>query len=339
MGNLGTTHSEPAGRGGRHRRRRGVTNGPAEQGGISGPAAQGVTGDSTPPGINGGFGQGGSGVPSGSHPGPGKAGRNLPAAVGVSLGLAAVVLVPLFVFKPLFIVVIAAAVVVGVWELTRAIGAAEARPPLVPLLVGGVGSLLLAAFTGAEGLVVGLLLTVIAVLLWRIADDPVGFQRDVSTAALVAAYVPFLAGFAVLLTTPDDGHWRVIAFIATVACSDIGGYAAGVLFGKHPMAPSVSPKKSWEGMGGSLLACSVGGVCFLVFLLDGQWWQGVVFGLCLAVAATLGDLAESMIKRDLGIKDMGSLLPGHGGLMDRLDSLLVAAPVAYLLLGWFVPPV
>jgi phosphatidate cytidylyltransferase len=110
-----------------------------------------------------------------------------------------------------------------------------------------------------------------------------------------------------------------------------------VLFGKHPMAPTVSPKKSWEGMGGSLLACALGGVGFMVFAFDGQWWQGVLFGLAIAVAATLGDLAESMIKRDLGIKDMGSLLPGHGGLMDRLDSLLAAAPVAYLLLTLFAP--
>ena len=103
------------------------------------------------------------------------------------------------------------------------------------------------------------------------------------------------------------------------------------------MAPTVSPKKSWEGMGGSLLACAIGGACFLVFFFDGAWWQGVIFGLAIAVAATFGDLAESMIKRDLGIKDMGSLLPGHGGLMDRLDSLLAAAPVAYLLLSVFVP--
>jgi phosphatidate cytidylyltransferase len=251
--------------------------------------------------------------------------------------LAAIVLVPLFVFKPAFVLVIIGAIIVGVWELVRAINAVEARPPLPPLLVGGVGTMVLAYETGVEALTIGLVLTVIAVLLWRLADGPVGFQRDVTAAALVAAYVPFLAGFAVLLMLPADGQWRVIAFIATVVCSDTGGYLAGVLFGKHPMAPTVSPKKSWEGMGGSLLACAIAGVCFLTLAFDGQWWQGVLFGLAIAVAATLGDLAESMIKRDLGIKDMGSLLPGHGGLMDRLDSLLAAAPVAYLLLSLFVP--
>ena len=109
--------------------------------------------------------------------------------------------------------------------------------------------------------------------------------------------------------------------------SDIGGYAAGVLFGKHPMAPSVSPKKSWEGFAGSVVACVVGGVALVVrWLLDGPWWAGVVLGAVAAVGATLGDLCESMIKRDLGIKDMGSILPGHGGLMDRLDSLLHRRP-------------
>jgi phosphatidate cytidylyltransferase len=269
---------------------------------------------------------------------PGKAGRNLPVAIGVGVGLAAVIVVPLFAYKPAFMLVVIAAVVVGVWEMVRAISAAEARPPLVPLLVGSVGSLLLAWFTGPEALPIGLILTVIAVLLWRLADGPVGFQRDVTAAALVAAYVPFLAAFAVLMLLPADGQWRIVAFIATVVCSDVGGYVFGVLFGRHPMAPTVSPKKSWEGMAGSLLTCAVAGAGFLVFLFDGQWWHGVLYGLAIAVAATMGDLAESMIKRDLGIKDMGSLLPGHGGLMDRLDSLLLAAPVAYLLLSYFAPP-
>jgi phosphatidate cytidylyltransferase len=271
------------------------------------------------------------------QPAPSKAGRNLPVAVGVGVGLGLLVLVPLFTYKPAFVLVLIAAVVVGVWELVRAINAAEARPPLPPLLVGGVGTMALAYWTGEEALPVALVLTVIAVMLWRLADGPVGFQRDVTAAALVAAYVPFLAGFAVLLLLPDDGDLRVIAFIATVVCSDVGGYAAGVLFGRHPMAPAVSPKKSWEGMAGSLLACAASGACFLVLGFGGQWWQGVLFGLAIAIAATLGDLAESMIKRDLGIKDMGSLLPGHGGLMDRLDSLLVAAPVAYFLLSLFAP--
>jgi phosphatidate cytidylyltransferase len=329
MTDLDTT--QPRGRGGRHRRKRGGLGGSAARGGAR---DAGAPPEVLPPASAGPNGStSAAGVPPAS-----KAGRNLPVAIAVGVGLGALVLVPLFAYRPIFVLVIAAAVVVGVWELVRAISAAEARPPLVPLLVGSGGTMLLAWFSGAEALTIGLVLTVIAVLLWRLADGPVGFQRDVTAAALVAAYVPFLAGFAVLLLLPDDGALRVIAFIATVVCSDTGGYIFGVLFGRHPMAPTVSPKKSWEGMAGSLLACAIGGVCFFVFGFDALWWQGVIFGFAIAIAATLGDLAESMIKRDLGIKDMGSLLPGHGGLMDRLDSLLLAAPVAYLLLELFAPP-
>ena len=330
MAELDTTRPGQRGQGGRHRRRRGAAGSTAGR-------------DSAPvdsPTIPVRLPAGGVAAPSpnGDEPATSKAGRNLPVAIGVGVGLGAVVLVPLFTYRPVFVFVIAAAVVVGVWEMVRAISAAEARPPLVPLLVGGAGTMFLAWFSGAEALAVGLVLTVIAVLLWRLADGPVGFQRDVTAAALVAAYVPFLAGFAVLLLIPSDGELRIIAFIATVVCSDVGGYVFGVLFGRHPMAPTVSPKKSWEGMAGSLLACAAGGACFLVFFFDEAWWKGVLYGLAIAVAATLGDLAESMIKRDLGIKDMGSLLPAHGGLMDRLDSLLTAAPVAYLLLVVFAAP-
>jgi phosphatidate cytidylyltransferase len=150
-------------------------------------------------------------------------------------------------------------------------------------------------------------------------------------------YLPFLAGFAALLLREDDGADRVVVFILLTVLSDIGGYAVGVLFGRHPMAPSISPKKSWEGAAGSALFSAVGGAIALPALLGGAAWEGAVAGLALMLVATLGDLGESMIKRDLGIKDMGRLLPGHGGMMDRLDSLLLAAPVAYLLLSWFVP--
>jgi phosphatidate cytidylyltransferase len=120
--------------------------------------------------------------------------------------------------------------------------------------------------------------------------------------------------------------------------SDVGGYAFGVVFGKHPMAPSVSPKKSWEGFAGSVLTCVVGGAIAVPLLVHGPWWGGAVLGACAAVAATVGDLTESTIKRDLGIKDMSTILPGHGGAMDRLDSLLLVAPIAWALLQVLVPP-
>jgi len=160
--------------------------------------------------------------------------------------------------------------------------------------------------------------------------------RDVTAAVFTAAYVPFLAGFAALMTAPDDGPRRITAFIATVVCSDVGGYAAGVLFGRHPMAPTVSPKKSWEGFAGSMVATIAVGVWLVSSFLGGDWWVGVILGVITAVMATLGDLCESVIKRDLGIKDMSQVIPGHGGLMDRLDSLLATIAPIWLVLYYLV---
>jgi phosphatidate cytidylyltransferase len=268
---------------------------------------------------------------------PGRAGRDMVAAIGVGAGLGAVILLSLLVYRPAFLLVLGVAILVGVVELTRALQAGGVRAPLVPVLAGTVAMLALAWTRGASGLVVAFLLTVLAVLLWRLGDGPDGYLRDASAGVLVALYVPLLAGFAVLLLVPDDGAARVLAFIATVVGNDVGGFAAGVLFGKHPMAPSVSPKKSWEGMAGSVLACVLVATPIVTLALGGPWWGGVLFGVALAVSATVGDLGESLIKRDLGIKDMGRLLPGHGGIMDRLDSLLPSAAVAYLLLSVVAP--
>ncbi len=267
----------------------------------------------------------------------GRAGRNLRAAIAVGVGLVAVIVASLVLWRPAFLGVLTAAIVVAVVELTGALKAGRFRAPLVPLLVGTVAMEALAWTRGPTGLVVGFLVTALAVVLWRLADGPDGYLRDAGSGVLVAAYVPLLAGFAVLLLVPDDGAARVLAFIATVIASDVGGYAAGVLFGKHAMAPSISPKKSWEGMAGSVLACMLVATPFIVLWLDGPWWGGLVFGAAMAASATIGDLGESLIKRDLGIKDMGNLLPGHGGIMDRLDSLLPSAAVAYLLLSMLAP--
>jgi phosphatidate cytidylyltransferase len=265
------------------------------------------------------------------------AGRNLSAAIGVGVALALLVLGTLFTYRFGFVVLLVVCIAIAVWELVRAVGRAGAHPPLVPLLAGVLAMDLLSWFRGSGALTVAFLLTAVGCTVWRLADGPVGYLRDVSTAVFIALYVPFLAGFAVLLAVPDDGARRVVTFIATVVCSDVGGYAAGATLGRHPMAPTVSPAKSWEGFAGSTVACVLGGTALLTLLFDTTWWQGALFGLAIVVTATLGDLGESMIKRDLGIKDMGSLLPGHGGLMDRLDSLLPAAAVSWLLLSAFAP--
>jgi phosphatidate cytidylyltransferase len=263
-----------------------------------------------------------------------RAGRNLPAAIAVGLALGALITVPLFSpYRWVFIGVLVAAVAVGTWEVVTALRSLGAQPPPVPLLVGGALMVVVAYREGSEALFVGLVLTVLACVVFRLADPAEGILRDVSAATLTAVYVPFLAGFAALLAEPPNGPRLVTVFVATVVCSDVGGYAAGVLFGKHPMAPSVSPKKSWEGFAGSATACAVAGAVFFPTLLDASPLLGVVYGLAVVLSATLGDLGESMVKRDIGIKDMGNLLPGHGGLMDRLDSLLPTAPVAWLLLS------
>jgi phosphatidate cytidylyltransferase len=268
---------------------------------------------------------------------PGRAGRNLPAAIAVGVLLGAVVLVTLFMYRPAFLGVLAAAVSVGIWEMVRAVRPSGARPPLVPLLAGGLVMVGLGWFAGPDALSLGLLVTILATMVWRLADGPAGYQRDISAATLIAVYVPFLAGFAGPLVVADDGQWRVLVTLAAVVLSDTGGYVAGVFFGQHQMAPTISPKKSWEGLAGSLVAAALGSALLLYFLLDVEVWWGAVFGLAVSMAAVLGDLAESMLKRDLRIKDMSNLLPGHGGLMDRLDSILFAVPTAYLLLTVLAP--
>ncbi|MDX6273274.1 MAG: phosphatidate cytidylyltransferase [Frankiales bacterium] len=269
--------------------------------------------------------------------GHGRAGRDLPVAIAVGLGLGALVLLTLFFARPWFQLIIVLAVGIGLVELRDALGTVRIRPPLVPLLAGAIAMPVAAYADGAEALVVALLLTVSAIVAWRLVEGPVGYLPDVAAGVLAAVYVPFCAGFCALLVAPSDGARRVIIFIAAVVCSDVGGYAAGVLWGRHRLAPLVSPKKSWEGLAGSAVTCMVAGGIMLPTMLGGAVWQGVVYGLAVVASATVGDLGESMVKRDLGIKDMGRLLPGHGGLMDRLDSLLPTAPVAWLLLVWFVP--
>ena len=276
-------------------------------------------------------------LPTTDRPAGGRAGRNLGAAIGVGLSLGAVIVASLLLWRPAFVGVVTIAILIGVYELTHALRAGRFRAPLIPLLVGALAMEGLAWSRGPTGLVVGFLLTVLAVVVWRLADGPTGYLRDASSGVLVAMYVPLLAGFAVLLVVPDDGVARALAFIATVVASDVGGYAAGVLIGKHPMAPSISPKKSWEGFGGSVVGCMIVSTPILALALDAPWWAGLVYGPAIAVSATVGDLGESLIKRDLGIKDMGNLLPGHGGLMDRLDSLLPSAALAYLLLSLLAP--
>ncbi len=266
---------------------------------------------------------------------PSRAGRNLRAAIVVGLLLGGLAVVTLFTVKVIFLIYVAAVVALGLWELTRALEVRGVRLPLVPVGAGGAVMLGLAYYSGERPLVAALALTAIAVLAWRMAGGSAGYLQDVTAGIFALVYLPLMASFAALMLAAPDGSRCVLAWIVVTICSDIGGYLVGSLLGRHPMAAVISPHKTWEGFAGSALACVVAGVLLLVLLLHGTWWQGVVLGVAAVGAATLGDLSESMIKRDLQIKDMGTLLPGHGGVLDRIDSLLVTAPVVWLLLVVF----
>ena len=266
-----------------------------------------------------------------------RAGRNLPAAIGVGLLLGLFVILCLFWRRELFIVLATAAVCVGVWELVSALRHADVKVPLIPAVLGTVAMLTSAFFGGSEALLVTFALTCVLILLWRGSDGARGAATDVICGFFVAAYPGLIAGFSMLMLAPADGAWRVFTFLAVTVASDIGGYAVGVLIGRHPIAPKISPKKSWEGFAGSVAFCVVVGIACVVYALGGQWWVGLALGVVVAIAATIGDLIESTIKRDLQIKDMSNILPGHGGILDRLDSLILAAPVTWGVLVAFVP--
>jgi len=266
------------------------------------------------------------------------AGRDLGAAIGVGVGLGAVIVASLFIVKAVFVGVIAVAVVVGLWELTSRLEERKGiKAPLVPLALGGAAMVVAGYVRGAEGAWVAMALTALAVLVWRMTEPPEGYLKDVTAGVFAAFYVPFLATFVAMMLTADDGPRRVLTFLLLTVVSDTGAYAIGWRFGKHKLAPRISPGKTREGLFGAVsFAMAAGALCMQFLIEDGTWWQGLILGLAVAASATLGDLGESMIKRDLGIKDMGTLLPGHGGIMDRLDSLLPTAPVVWLLLVIFV---
>jgi phosphatidate cytidylyltransferase len=250
----------------------------------------------------------------------------------------AVVVASLFVRKEAFVVLTVIAVGAGLWELAQAFGRRGIHFPLLPLIVGDVGILVSAYTAGAEALFVAFLLTVGGVVVWRVLDgNGEAALRDATAGTFAAAYLPFLAGFVMLLLAMPDGASRVLLFILLCVASDTGGYAVGSLIGRHPLAPSVSPHKTWEGLLGSMVLACVVGVVGLQLLFHGDPLVGVFLGVATVVTASIGDLAESMLKRDLELKDMGSLLPGHGGVLDRIDSMLLTAPAVYLILNVLQP--
>lgn len=266
-----------------------------------------------------------------------RAGRNLPAAIAVGTLLGGG-LIAILLFAPyLWLGLVAAAVAIATHEVTRRLREAGYQIPIVPLLVGGQATLWLTWPFGATGALAGFAGTVVVCMIWRLVGQglnhtPQNYSRDIATTVFLATWVPLFASFGALLIYPEDGAARVFCLMLGVVFSDIGGYIGGVLFGKHLMAPAISPKKSWEGLAGSLLFGVTASVLAVVFLLDKPWWAGVALGIMLVITGTLGDLVESQFKRDLGIKDMGSLLPGHGGMMDRIDAMLPSAVATWIVL-------
>jgi phosphatidate cytidylyltransferase len=273
-----------------------------------------------------------------SEPAPAKTrtGRNLPVAIAVSVVLGGLAVLTLLTVKATFLLYMGAIVIVALWELNRALGSRGIFFPLVPVVAGGTAIVTLGYWFGVTDALAALALTFVALLAWRLRGGATGYVRDVTASVFALVYLPLPALFVALMLLRPDGDKRALLFLILTVCSDVGGYFAGIGFGRHLMAPAISPKKTWEGFSGSAVACLAAGAVGLTLLLHGRLWEGLLLGAAAVAVATLGDLVESMIKRDLQIKDMGSVLPGHGGVLDRIDALLLMAPVVWLLLDVFI---
>ncbi|MCA4133722.1 phosphatidate cytidylyltransferase [Arthrobacter sp. M4] len=313
------------------------------------PATPGQPGDGAAPGAGRNGRRKSPQAKAQSNPTP-KAGRNLPAAVGVGLSMLVVVLGGLVLLPLGFVLLTTAFTVFGVWEIFRALQGRGTTLPIVPVMTGTVAIPLAAYFGGQESQLFALLLSSAAVMLWRTIEGAAGAPRSIFAGVFTLAWVPFLISFALLPlhavsgATPvgfwpdgrvPEGAWQTAAMLLLVVSNDTFGYLVGSIFGKHPMAPKISPKKSWEGFAGSVAGAALIGVLACLIFLDKPWWFGLVLAVAMVAAATAGDLAESMVKRELRVKDMSSILPGHGGVMDRLDSIVFAAPVSFVVFSLF----
>lgn len=275
------------------------------------------------------------------------AGRDLPAAIVVGVGLVAAVVLTLAYWHWGFVLLAALALSMGTWEVYRALQRVGMNAEIWPILVG-TSAMVVGTYASARELawlgmpwhavLLGFLgLTVLTALILRFPRGYENFVKDATASVFIIGYIALLGSFTSLILAGENGSARMVAFLLCVVANDTGGYAVGVLFGKHPLAPKLSPKKTWEGLAGSLAAAIAVGSALAVTILGVGWWVGAILGVAMVLFGTAGDLIESAIKRDVGIKDMSSILPGHGGVMDRLDSLLVAAAPAWLVMYLLVP--
>lgn len=263
-----------------------------------------------------------------------RAGRELKFAIPVALGLIALLVLSLVFRSEPFVALVAVVAVVGCWELAAAAAQRSIAVARIPVAVGGAAMVVTTWFAGESGLLAAyaaaVALVVTDAVLSRRGTSGI---RDAAADVFVLTYVPFLLSFAILLVRMADGWLLVLTAALLAAANDTGGYVVGILFGKHPMAPTISPKKSWEGVIGSVVAAVGVSYALVTVVLDHPWWISLPLGVAAVGTATLGDLAESLLKRDLGVKDMSNLLPGHGGLLDRIDSIIVTVPLVFLALG------
>lgn len=269
------------------------------------------------------------------------AGRDLRAAITTGVVLGALVIAAVWIGPQAWYPLVAAAVALAMWEVMTRLREAGYQQPRTLLIILGQAMLWLSVPYETTGLVAGFAFTVLVVMFWGMFHQgrdtrPENYLRDTAVSLFVLAWIPLFGTFAAMISMISeggvDGSAFIVAFMLCVVANDVGGYAAGVMFGSHPMAPAVSPNKSWEGFAGSLVAGIITGILVVTFLIHGPWWMGIVLGIALVICATMGDLVESQFKRELGIKDMSNLLPGHGGIMDRLDGMLPAAAATYILL-------
>lgn len=268
-----------------------------------------------------------------------RTGRPLGAAIAVGLLLGFALLASLIFFKPFFMVFAAALIGFTAYELASALRLAGRDVPRIPTIVAAIAVVPAAFLWLAPGHWFATLGGIAFIAVWRLIElvrpsaraSAKNVLLDLAASTFIMVYIAFLGAFTVLLTAQDGGQWWTLAFLIVVISVDLGAYATGLTFGKHPMAPVISPKKTWEGFAGSVAAAVVAGVLTAIFMLHQPWWVGVILGLVMVATATGGDLAESLIKRDLGIKDISSFLPGHGGFLDRVDSSLLSAAAAYAL--------
>lgn len=263
------------------------------------------------------------------------AGRNLPVAIGVGIGLGALVIFAMWAGQLAWYIVVAAAVAVAMWEVLTRLREHSYHLPRTLMILGGQAMVWSSWPLETKGLMAVYVISVLALMFGRLFHNgrhrpPINYLRDTSVGVFVLTWIPMFGSFAAMLSATSQGAATILVFMLCVVASDTGGYITGVMFGSHPMAPAVSPKKSWEGFAGSIVFGMVTGALSIHFLLEREAWVGAIMGLGLVVCASLGDLVESQFKRELGIKDMSNILPGHGGLMDRLDGMLPAAMVTWV---------